>query len=203
VPAIVLLYHFPESYPPSLFYSLLLRKAAERTLGLWEMWGYTLLAHHRTVLSRYLKGCDMKYLVVLLLALLLLVASPAVAQSERHLEAIRLARKLWRIIDITREYVPQFQAHVILEAPDRERLTLTFRTERAQTLVRDDVITLSPQGTIPPDIPETALGDYLFPTPVRLGKTRWWKEWVKHEGKQIKRDWQLFLEQRRGGETKI
>ena len=145
----------------------------------------------------------MKYLVVFLLALLLLVASPAVAQSERHLEAIRLSRKLWRIIDITREYVPQFQAHVILEAPDRERLTLTFRTERAQTLVRDDVIMLSPQTIIPPDIPETALGDYLLPTPVRLGKTRWWKEWVKHEGKQLQRDWQLFLEQKRGGEIKI
>jgi hypothetical protein len=145
----------------------------------------------------------MQYLVILLLALLLLVVSPAVAQSERHREAIRLSRKLWRIIDITREYVPQFQAHVILEAPDRERLTLTFRDERAHTLVRDDVISLSPQATIPPDIPETALGDYLFSTPVRLGKTRWWKEWVKQEGKQIKRDWRLFLEQRRGGEIKI
>jgi len=145
----------------------------------------------------------MKYLVVFLLALLLYVTSPAVAQSERHREAIQLSRKLWRVIDITRAYVPQFQAHVILEAPDRERLTLTFRTERAHTLVRDDVIALSPQTIIPPDIPETALGDYLLPSPVRLGKTRWWQEWVKHEGKQIKRDWKLFLEQRRGGEIKI
>jgi hypothetical protein len=145
----------------------------------------------------------MKYLVVFLLALLLFVASPAVTQSERHREAIRLSRKLWRVIDITREYVPQFQAHVILEAPDRERLTLTFRTERAHTLVRDDVISLTPQTAIPPDIPETALGDYLLPTPLRFGKSRWWKEWVKHEGKQIKRDWHLFLEQKRGGEIKI
>src|SRR5438132_14130703 len=46
-------------------------------------------------------------------------------------------------------------------------------------------------------IPETALGDYLISTHVRLGKPRWWKEWVKHEGKQIKRDWRLFLEQKR------
>jgi hypothetical protein len=91
----------------------------------------------------------MKYLVVFLFALLLLVASPAVAQSERHREAIRLSRKLWRVIDITREYVPQSQVHVILEAPDRERLTLTFRTEQAHTLVRDDVITLSPHEFIP------------------------------------------------------
>ena len=73
----------------------------------------------------------MTYLVVFLLALLLYVAPSAVAQSARHLEAVRLSRKLWRVIDMTREYVPQFQAHVILEAPDRERLTLTFRDARA------------------------------------------------------------------------
>jgi hypothetical protein len=145
----------------------------------------------------------MKYLVVFLLALLLYVASSAVAQSGRHLEAIRLSRKLWRVIDITRQYVPQFQAHVILEAPDRERLTLTFRDERAQTLVRSDVIALAPKTGIPPDIPETALGDYLLPTHARLSKPRWWKEWVKHEGKQIKRDWRLFLEQKREEETEI
>jgi hypothetical protein len=138
----------------------------------------------------------MKYLVIVLLALLLFVASSAVAQSARHLEAIRLSRKLWRVIDITRKYVPQFQAHVILEAPDRERLTLTFRDERAQSLVRSDVIALAPKTGLPADIPETALGDYLIPTHVRLGKTRWWQEWVKQEGKQIKRDWRLFLEKR-------
>jgi hypothetical protein len=142
-------------------------------------------------------------LVVFLLALLLYVASSAMAQSARHLEAIRLSRKLWRVIDITRTHVPQFQAHVVLEAPDRERLTLTFRDERAQTLVRSDVIALTPQTGIPPDIPETALGDYLIPTPVRLGKPRWWKEWVKQEGKQIKQDWRLFVEQKREEETEI
>jgi hypothetical protein len=145
----------------------------------------------------------MKYLVVFLLALLLYIASSAVAQSARHLEAIRLSRKLWRVIDITREYVPQFQAYLILEAPDRERLPLTFRDERAQTLVRSDVIALAPKTAIPPDIPETALGDYLIPTHVRLGKTRWWKEWVKQEGQQLKRDWRLFLEQKRAEETEI
>src|SRR4029453_14017041 len=145
----------------------------------------------------------MKFLVVFLLALLLYFSSPALAQSERHREAIRLSRKLWRVIDITRTYVPPFQAHVILERPDRERLTLTFRDERAQTLVRSDVIALAPQTGIPPDIPETALGDYLIPTQVRLGKARWWKEWVKQEGKQIKRDWRLFLEQKREAETEI
>ena len=145
----------------------------------------------------------MKYLVVFLLALLLYVASSAVAQSARHREAVRLSRKLWRVIDMTREYVPQFQAHVILEAPDRERLTLTFRDERAQTLVRSDVIALAPKTEIPADIPETALGDYLIPTHVRLGKTRWWQEWVKQEGKQLKRDWRLFLEQKREEETEI
>jgi hypothetical protein len=145
----------------------------------------------------------MTYLVVFLLALLLYIAAPAMAQSARHREAVRLSRKLWRVIAMRRAYVPQFQAHVILEAPDRERLTLTFRDARAHTLVRSDVIALAPQPGIPPDSPETALGDYLIPTHVRLGKTRWWKEWVKHEGKQIKRDWQLFLEQKREEEKEI
>jgi hypothetical protein len=145
----------------------------------------------------------MKYLVVFLLAILLLVVPSVVAQPVRHLEAERLSRKLWQVIDITREYVPQFQAHVILEAPDRERVTLTFRDERAQTLARSDVITLEPKTVIPPDIPETALGDYLMPTHVRFGKSRWWKEWVKQEGNQLKRDWRLFLEQKRGNETEI
>lgn len=146
----------------------------------------------------------MTYLVVFLLALLLLSVAPsAVAQSARHHEAIRLSRKRWRVIDMTRQYVPQFQAHVILEAPDRERLTLTFRGERAQTFVRSDVIALAPKPGIPPDIPETALGDYLIPTHVRLGKIRWWKEWVKHEGKQLKRDWRLFLEQKRAEATEM
>jgi hypothetical protein len=145
----------------------------------------------------------MKYLMFCLLLLLLWFAPRAGAQSARHLEAERLARKLWRIIDITREYIPQFQAHVILEAPDRERLILTFRDETAQTLVRSDVIALAPKTGLPPDIPDTALGDYLIPTPVRLGKARWWKEWVKQEGKEIKRDWRLFLEQKRGEEIKI
>ena len=145
----------------------------------------------------------MPYLVVFLLALLLYVASSAVAQSAHHLEAIRLSRKLWRVIDMTRTYVPQFQAYVVLEAPDRERLTLTFRDAPAQTLVRSDVIALAPPTGIPADIPKIALGDYLIPTHVRLGKTRWWKEWVKQEGKQIKRDWRLFLEQKREEEIEI
>ena len=145
----------------------------------------------------------MTYLVGFLLALLLYVASSAVAQSARHLEAVRLSRKLWRVIDITRAYVPQLQAHVILEAPDRERLTLTFRDARAHTLVRSDVIALAPQTGIPADIPETALGDYLLPTHVRLGTTRWWKEWVKQEGQQLKRDWRLFLEQKREEATEM
>jgi hypothetical protein len=51
----------------------------------------------------------MTYLVVFLLALLLYIASPAVAQSARHLEAIRLSRKLWRVIDITRDALIGFR----------------------------------------------------------------------------------------------
>jgi hypothetical protein len=59
----------------------------------------------------------MSSLVVVRLALLLSVAPSAVA-STRHREAIRLSRKLWRVINITRAYAPQLQAHVVLEAPD-------------------------------------------------------------------------------------
>ncbi len=45
-----------------------------------------------------------------LLALVLCVTTPALAQSARDLEADRLADKLWRILDITKQYQPQFQA---------------------------------------------------------------------------------------------
>jgi hypothetical protein len=38
--------------------------------------------------------------------------------------------------------MPDTDLQPALEAPDRERLTLTFRDERAQTLVRSDVIVL-------------------------------------------------------------
>jgi len=38
---------------------------------------------------------------------------------------------------------------------------------------------------------------------VRLGKPRWWKEWVTQEGKQLKRDWRRFREQKRAKETEI
>ena len=57
-----------------------------------------------------------------LLTVLLCLASRTLAQSDRAREAARLADKLWRILDITKQYQPQFQAHVTLEAPDGERL---------------------------------------------------------------------------------
>jgi hypothetical protein len=77
-----------------------------------------------------------------LLALLLCVTPSTLAQSDRDLEADRLADKLWRIIDITKQYQPQFQAHVTLQAPDGERLALTLQGESARTLIHDDVIAL-------------------------------------------------------------
>ena len=70
-----------------------------------------------------------------LLALVLCVTIPALAQSARDLEADRLADKLWRILDITKQYQPQFRAYVTLEAPDGERVALTFQGESARTLV--------------------------------------------------------------------
>ena len=65
----------------------------------------------------------MQYLVVFLLALLRSVAPSAMAQSARHREAVRLSRKRWRVIDMTRKYVPQFQAHVILNQSTRDSYT--------------------------------------------------------------------------------
>jgi hypothetical protein len=75
-----------------------------------------------------------------LLALLLGVTTSPLAQSDRDREADRLADKLWRVIDITKQYQPQFQAHVTLQAPDGERLAVTFDGESARTLIHDDVI---------------------------------------------------------------
>jgi hypothetical protein len=41
-----------------------------------------------------------------LLALLLCVTTSPLAQSDRELEADRLADKLWRVIDISKQYQP-------------------------------------------------------------------------------------------------
>ena len=64
-----------------------------------------------------------------MLAVVLCGATHAMAQPARNLQADRLADKLWWIIDITKEYQPQFQAHVTLEAPDGECLALRFPGE--------------------------------------------------------------------------
>src|SRR6266699_3548353 len=63
-----------------------------------------------------------------------------------------MADKLWWIIDITKQYQPQFQAHVTLEAPDGERLALTLHGESARTLVHDDVIELERKPGVPSPI---------------------------------------------------
>ena len=138
-----------------------------------------------------------------LLTVLLCLTIPVVARSEHHHEIVRLTRKLWRVIDITREYTPQLKVHVILEAPDGERLILTFKDETSQTLVRNDVIALEPKAGIPPVIPDEEIGDFVTPTRVKFGKTRWWKEWLKQEGKEINKGWRQFLQQKRGDETEI
>src|SRR5262249_28176833 len=127
-----------------------------------------------------------------LLAVVLCVATPALAQSERDLELDRIADKLWWIIDITKQYQPQFQVHVTLEAPDGERLALTFQGERARTLVHDDVIVLDRKPGVPADIVEHAMGDYFIPRLATWGKPRWWRERAKHEGQEISRVWKLY-----------
>jgi len=65
---------------------------------------------------------------------------------------------------ITKEYQPQFQAHVTLEAPDGERLALTLQGENARTHVHDDVITLERKPRVPDDLPEQAMGAYVIPS---------------------------------------
>jgi hypothetical protein len=126
------------------------------------------------------------------LAVVLAVATPALAQSARDLELDRIADKLWWIIDITKEYQPQLQVHVTLEAPDGERLALTLQGERARTLVHDDVLVLDRKPRVPSDISEQAMGAYFIPRLAQWGKPRWWSERAKHEGQEISRVWKLY-----------
>jgi len=138
-----------------------------------------------------------------LLAVVLGVTTPALAQSARDLEADRLVDKLWRLLDITKQYQPQFQAHVTLEAPDGERVALTFQGESARTLVHDDVITLARKSDIPADLPEHALGEYFLPSLAKWGKPRWWSERVKHGGQEISKAWKFYRLQQRSREPAI
>jgi hypothetical protein len=129
---------------------------------------------------------------IFLLAVMLCVATHAVAQSARDLQADRMADKLWWIIDITKQYQPEFQAHVTLEAPDGERLALTLQGESARTLVHDDVIALERKPEVHADIPEHEMGVYFIPHLAPWGKARWWSERAKHEGQEISKTWKLY-----------
>src|SRR5215467_15277258 len=109
---------------------------------------------YRTSRTRYdclQKGTGMHLRRFFCLVVVLCVATPAMAQPGHNLHAHRLADKLWWVIEITKEYQPQFQAHVTLEAPDGERLALTLQGERARTLVHNDVIALAPKPGVPAD----------------------------------------------------
>ena len=138
-----------------------------------------------------------------LLALLLCVTTLPMAQSDYDREADRLADKLWRVIDITKEYQPQFQAHVTLEAPDGERLALTLQGEHARTLVHDDVIELERKPGVQADISEQAMGVDVIPHLATWGKPRWWSERAKHEGQEISKTWKLYRLQKSGRETAV
>src|SRR2546430_802167 len=149
------------------------------------------------------KGADMKQRWFFLLAIVLGVATPALAQSARDLEADRIIDKLWWIIDITKEYQPRFQAHVTLEAPDGERLALTLHGESARTLVHDDVIALDRKPGSQAEIPEQEMGAYVIPRLATWGKPRWWSERAKHEGQEISKTWKLYRLQKRLPETAL
>ena len=137
------------------------------------------------------------------LAVVLCVATQAMAQPSRNAQADRLADKLWWVIDITKEYQPQFQAHVTLEAPDGERLALTLQGENARTLVHDDVIALERKLGVPADIPEQAMGAYVIPSLAKWGKPRWWSERAKHEGHELSKRWKLYRLQKGVQETAV
>ena len=147
------------------------------------------------------KGAGMQQRWFFLLAVMLCVATPAMAQPARDLQADRMTDKLWWIIDMTKEYQPQFQAHVTLEAPDGERLALTLQGESARTLVHDDVIALERKPGAQADSPEHALGADVIPHLAKWGKPRWWSERAKHEGQEISKTWKLYRLQKRGRET--
>ena len=138
-----------------------------------------------------------------MLAIVLCVATQALAKPVRDLQADRMADKLWWIIDITKQYQPQFQAHVTLAAPDGERLALTLHGESARTLIHDDVIALERKSGFPSDISEHARGADVIPHRAKWGKPRWWSERAKHEGQEISKAWKLYRLQKRGRETVV
>src|SRR6267143_2959342 len=129
--------------------------------------GHGTIAHVRD--QCFQKGAGMKQRGFFLLAVVLCVATHAMAQPARDRQANQMTDKLWRIIDITKQYQPQFQAHVILEAPDGERLALTLPGESARTLVYDDVIALARTPGVQADIPEQALGEHFIPHLAKWG----------------------------------
>ena len=137
------------------------------------------------------------------LAVVLCVATPALAQSARDRELDQIADKLWWIIDITKQYQPQVQVHVTVEAPDGERLALTFPGESARTLVHDDVIVLDRKPGVPSDSSEQAMGAYFIPRLATWGKPRWWSERAKHESQEISRVWKIFRLQKGVPETAL
>jgi len=137
------------------------------------------------------------------LAVVLGLVTSVMAQPARHLQADRLADKLWWVLDITKEYQPQFQAHVTLEAPDGERLALTLHGERARTLVHDDIIELEGKPGIQADSPEQEIGAYVIPHLATWGKPRWWSERAKHAGQAISKRWKLYRLQKELPETAV
>jgi hypothetical protein len=138
-----------------------------------------------------------------MLAVVLCVATHAMAQPTRDRQADRIAAKLWWIIDITKQYQPSFQAHVTLEAPDGERLALTLQGESARTLVYDDVIELERKPGVQADSSEHALGADVIPHLAKWGKPRWWSERAKHEGQAISKTWKRYRLQKSGRETAV
>ena len=114
-----------------------------------------------------------------------------------------MAEKLWRIIDVHKQYQPHFQVYITLEAPDRERIALTFQGQSARTLVHNDVIELDRKPGVSADIPEQEMGLYFLPRLSKWGKPRWLTERLKHEGQEIRKAWRLYRLQKRERESEL
>jgi hypothetical protein len=96
-------------------------------------------------------------------------------------QAIRLADKLWKVVEIKKQDKPPPSAQVVLEAPKGEREKVTLNGEEAIKLIVGDVIKFGHTPTsvmVNPGSQPSSAHDLEFDRP-SWGKTRWKAESVK------------------------
>jgi len=148
------------------------------------------------------KGACMQLRGVFLLAVVLCVATPAMAQQARDSHADQMADKLWWIIDI-----PRSTSHVSgachpgstrwrTPCPDLARGESTHPRPRRCHRIRT-------QARGPIRYPWNKRWMQTSSPPRHVGQARWWSERAKHEGQEISKTWKLFRLQKRGRETAV